>query len=184
MMQPIQREPTRLRIPGKTLIVVAEPHGYTHAIASTIALRMRSGGHRVDVSDIHVARGLQPEDYDAVILGTEAGRRRDRHMICDYIASHRAPLQKVPTGLFVVCNSRTSRSDPQHFIESLEDRVGWRARFAAAFSFGAFGRTRYLVRRLLLASLRQIDGSIANRATRELVELADALTNELAKPRR
>ena len=51
MMEPFVHDSNRFRVSAKTLIVVAEPHGYTHAIARAIALRMRTAGHRVDVTD-------------------------------------------------------------------------------------------------------------------------------------
>jgi len=179
MVQPIPREPNRLRAPGKTLIVVAEPHGYTHAIARAIALRMRNAGHRVDVSDAASGMNPPPDEYDAVILGAEASRHRDRRVIGDYISSHRIGLQDRPTGLFILCNS----DDPSRLIDAFETRVGWRARFAAAFSYGAVGRTSGMLRKILLAALRLLDGSVADRGIQELTALADAMANELAKPR-
>src|SRR5262245_50199168 len=111
----------------KTLILVGEPHGYTQAIASAIALRMRKAGHRVDVTDAVGGSNPPPDDYDAVIIGAEATRKRDRRLIGEYIASHRARLQGIPTGLFILCSA--TRSDPRHFIDAFETRVGWRARF-------------------------------------------------------
>lgn len=179
IMQPLAHDSNRFRASGKTLIVVAEPHGYTHAIARAIALRMRTAGHRVDVTDAASGINPAPDDYDAVILGAEASRHRDRRVIGDYISSHRTGLQDRPTGLFILCNS----TDPSRLIDAFETRVGWRARFAAAFSYGALGRTSGMLRKFLLAALRLIDGSVADRGVKELTALADAMANELAKPR-
>ncbi len=180
-MQQLSRESNRSRSHRKTLILVAEPHGYTHAIASAIALRMRTAGQHVDVSDA-VGGENPPDDYDAVILGADSARHRDRRVIGDYIASHRNRLQSIPTGLFILCNSG-ARTDPHRFVDAFETRVGLRARFAAVFSYGPLARGRSLIRRILLASLRVVDGSVADRGVTELTALADAMTNELVKSR-
>src|SRR5262249_49529143 len=126
---------------GKTLILVAEQHGYTHAIARALAQRMRNAGHRVDVSDAIGGATPVPDEYDAVILGAEASRNRDRRVIGDYVVAHRTALQHIPTGLFLVCNS----PDALYHIDAFETRVGWRARFAAAFCCGAIGPVAALI---------------------------------------
>src|SRR3954465_9495750 len=102
----------------RTLILVPEQHGYPHAIARAIAQRMRIANHRVDISD--VARGATPppDGYDAVIFGAEARRPRDRRLLGDYIAGHRSDLERIPTGLFLFCDWRTSKADPQIVIET------------------------------------------------------------------
>jgi menaquinone-dependent protoporphyrinogen IX oxidase len=182
IMQPLSREHRSRRSHRKTLILVAEPHGYTHAIARAIATRMRIAGQHVDVSDSVGGLNPPPDDYDAVILGAESARPRDRRVLGDYIASHRNRLQSIPTGLFILCGSG-ARMDPHRFVDAFETRVGLRARFAAVFSYGRMSRTSGLIRRILLASLRMLDGSVADRGVKELTALADAMTNELAKAR-
>jgi menaquinone-dependent protoporphyrinogen IX oxidase len=164
---------------SKTLILVAEQHGCTHAIARALALRMRKGGHRVDVTDAAGGSAPLPQEYDAVILGTEAGRNRDRRMIGDYVVTHRAALQHIPTGLFLVCNS----ADALRHIDAFETRVGWRARFAAAFSYGGVSPSIGFVRRVLLAILLRLEGAVAERGIKELTALSDAMMNELTKRR-
>src|SRR6476620_4529360 len=181
-MQQLSHESSRSRSHRKTLILVAEPHGYTHAIARAIALRMRTAGQHVDVSDAVGGTNPPPDEYDAVILGADSARHRDRRVIGDYIANHRSRLQSIPTGLFILCNSG-ARTDPHRFVDAFETRVGLRARFAAVFSYGPVARGRSLIRRILLASLRVIDGGVADRGARELTALADAMTNELVKSR-
>lgn len=168
---------------GKTLILVGEPHGHSHAIARAIGLRMRNSNHRVEVGDLATGANPSPSDYAAVIMGTEAARIRDRRALANFISLHRSALQSIPTGLFVVCNSRESRADPRAFIEAFETAVGWRAQFAAAFQGGPNGVMSGSLRRFLLACLRVIDGSVAARGVDELTALADAMANELARPR-
>jgi hypothetical protein len=176
-MQTQSREQQRSR---KTLILVAEPHGYPQAIARAIASRMRSAGHRVDISDAISGTHPPADDYDAVIIGAEATRPRDRRLLGDYVASHRGRLHDIPTGLFILCSS--DRRDPQRFVDAFETRVGLRARFAAVFSYGPVARANGLLRKVLLGALRVIDGSVADRGAKELAALADAMTGALTKP--
>src|SRR5262245_40037461 len=117
-MQPRSASQNLANTPGRTLILVAEQHGYTHAIARAIAQRMRKAGHRVDVSDAIGGATPVPDEYDAVILGAEATRNRDRRVISDYVVAHRSALQHIPTGLFLVCNS----NDTLRHIDAFETR--------------------------------------------------------------
>src|SRR5262245_54106937 len=119
--------------PMKTLILVAEPHGCTQAIARAMALRLRAAGHRVDVNDVVSATNSPPDGYDAVIVGAEPSRKRDRRIIGNYISRHRPWLQGIPTGLFILSSTRPN---PREDVEAFETRVGWRAQFAAVFSYG------------------------------------------------
>ena len=180
-MQPQSRHLHRNRSHAKTLILVAERNTSTHSIANAIASRMRAAGQSVDISD--ATSGVQPpaDDYDAVILGAEATAHRDRRLLGEYIARHRARLQAIPTGLFLLCSS--DRRDPQRFVDAFETRVGMRATFAALFSYGRLRPVSGVFRGLLAAVLRYIDGSVADRGVKELTALADAMTNALTKSR-
>lgn len=183
MSRMVQRPSAHLshvNLHGRTLILVAEHHGYTHAIARALATRLRKAGHWVDVSDAEAGTLPSPDAYDAVILGAEARRHRDRRVIGDYIVMHRQALHQMPTGLFLLCDS----SNALRHIDEFETRVGWRARFAAAFTYGSLGFVRGVMRSVLHAFLRHIEGSVADRGVKELTALADAMLGDLGKPRR
>ncbi len=165
---------------GRTLILVAEHHGYTYAIARALAARMRKAGQWVDVRGAEGGTLPSPDGYDAVILGAEARRHRDRRVIADYIVMHRSTLHQMPTGLFLLCDS----TNALRHIDEFETRVGWRARFAAAFTYGSLGFVRGMMRSILHAFLRHIEGSVADRGVKELTALADAMLGDLGKARR
>jgi len=165
----------------RTLILVAEPHGHSHAVATALASRMRTAGHHVDVRD---ANGGLPgaNEYDAVILGADVAVKRDRRLLGEYVANHRQRLNDIPTGLFIVCRpDRTT--DARHCLDSFETRLGMRARFAAVFSYGRLRPITVILRAVLLATLHHIDGTIIERGAAELRALADSMMNELAKSR-
>jgi menaquinone-dependent protoporphyrinogen IX oxidase len=180
MQRSSRHEPQPRSLP-RTLILVAEPHGHSHAVATALASRMRTSGHQVDVRD---ANGGLPgaSDYDAVILGADVAAKRDRRLLGEYVASHRQRLKDIPTGLFLVCRpDRTT--DARHCVDSFETRLGMRARFAAVFSYGRLRPITVILRAVLLATLHRIDGAIIDRGAAELRALADSMMNELASSR-
>ncbi|HEY5928210.1 MAG TPA: flavodoxin domain-containing protein [Kofleriaceae bacterium] len=181
-MQPHSQQQPQRRIHGRTLILVAESHGHTHAVATAIASRMRTAGHVVDVRDANSGSQPAADDYDAIILGADAAVKRDRRVLGDYVANHRGRLHDIPTGLFLVCESDRG-ADPHHFVDAFETRLGMRARFAAVFSYGRLRTFSNLLRSLLVAVLHYIDGAVADRGAKELRALADAMMNEVAKSR-
>jgi menaquinone-dependent protoporphyrinogen IX oxidase len=180
MVQRLSAQLSHINPHGRTLIVVAEHHGYTHAIARALAVRMRKAGQWVDVSDADGGALPSPDGYDAVILGAEARRHRDRRIIGDYVVTHRSALHQMPTGLFLLCDS----ANALRHIDEFETRVGWRARFAAAFTHGSLGFARGLMRSVLHALLCHLEGSVADRGVKELTALADAMLTDLRKGRR
>ena len=164
---------------NKTLIVSADPHGYTSTVAHAIAMRLRSLGHDVHFGDALVSRPPPPVDYDAVIFGTEHGERRDRRALGEYIARSREPLERLPTGLFVVM--RRPPRDPRQPIEAFETSVGWRAKFAAGIDCKRVGIGRTMMRKIMHFVLRHLEGAIAAENREEIHALVDAMEREVAR---
>jgi menaquinone-dependent protoporphyrinogen IX oxidase len=180
MQRPLRYEHQPPGLP-RTLILVAESHGHSHAVATALASRMRTSGHHVDVRD---ASGGLPgaSEYDAVILGADVAVKRDRRLLGDWVASHRQRLKDIPTGLFIVCGPDRG-TDARHCVDSFETRLGMRARFAAVFSYGRLRPITVILRAVLLAALHRIDGAIVDRGAGELRALADSMMHELASSR-
>ena len=130
---------------------------------------------------------VEIRDYAPMIVAEVdiPGERRDAigkgfRVIADYIVMHRSTLHQMPTGLFLLCDS----TNALRHIDDFETRVGWRARFAAAFTYGSLGFVRGMMRSILHAFLRHIEGSVADRGVKELTALADAMLGDLGKARR
>jgi menaquinone-dependent protoporphyrinogen IX oxidase len=166
---------------SKTLIVSADVNGFATSIAHAIGSRLRSLGHDVHYGDALVGRPPPPVDYDAVIIGTEHGDRRHRRVLGDYIARYREPLERLPTGLFVVNKRRSANRDPRQPIEAFETSVGWRPKYAAGIECGHIGIVRSLLRRGVHLILRHLDYSIAAESNDEIRALVGALERSLAR---
>jgi len=161
----------------RALIVVADPQGTTMTIAHALRDRLRRRGHAVDVSDVTTT--AKPTAYDAVIIGTQLGQRRDRRMIGEFIAAHREGLNNVASGLFMVGTSRDHMS--RRHLEAFSSAVSWQPQFAAALRSPERTLLRLALRAALIAMLRRVSGSNDITEPDDVSALADVITRELRR---
>jgi hypothetical protein len=138
------------RAPNKTLIVVAGEFGDSMTIAQALGQRLRRRGHVVEVGDALAHTPPSPEQFQAVIIGTE-GHPRDRRALGDYIGRHRAKLENLATGLFIVNNQKRRRIASQ--VDAFASTVNWRPTFAASLEVRKRAGMRAVLRYTLRAAL-------------------------------
>jgi menaquinone-dependent protoporphyrinogen IX oxidase len=169
------------KAPNKTLIVVAGEFGDSMTIAQALGQRLRRRGHVVEVGDALAHSPPSPEDFQAVIIGTEPGQARDRRALGDYIGRHRAKLENRATGLFIVNNQKRRRIASQ--VDAFASTVNWRPTFAASLEVRKRAGMRAVLRYTLRAAL-SILTSTRNVANADAItELAVAITRALARRR-
>jgi menaquinone-dependent protoporphyrinogen IX oxidase len=164
------------RSQSKTLIVVAGAHGNTMAVAQLVAKRLRHRGYHVDVGDALAPSTPPPEVYQAVIIGTETSKSRDRFAISDFIARHREQLARISTGLFLLnaVNRHVS-------VESFVRTIHWRPTFGASLAVRPRDPLRSALRFALVSALARLSGSVDVAPADEVRELADAISREVGR---
>lgn len=130
------------------LIVYCTHDGQTEKIAHFLAGQMRAHQRAVEV--VNAARPA-PEfsvsQYDAVIIGAPVRMGKYPRAVIDFVRTHRARLEKVPSAFFSVCMAAANpneakRRAAENWPERLFKDTGWRPRLAATFA-GALRYTRY-----------------------------------------
>lgn len=169
------------RVPNKTLIVVAGEFGDSMTIAQALGQRLRRRGHVVEVGDALAHTPPSPEEFQAVIIGTEPGQPRDRRALGDYIARHRTKLENLATGLFIVNNQKRRRIASQ--VEAFASVVNWKPTFAASLQVRKRAGMRAVLRYTLRAALSLLTSTRNVANADEITELAEAITRELARSR-
>jgi hypothetical protein len=178
-MHPVQQSINRP--PNKTLIVVAGEFGDSMTIAQALGQRLRRRGHVVEVGNALAHTPPSPEEFQAVIIGTEPGQPRDRRALGDYIARHRTKLENLATGLFIVNNQKRRRIASQ--VEAFASTVNWRPTFAASLEVRKRVGMRAVLRYTLRAALGLLTSTRSLANADEITELAEAITRELARGR-
>jgi hypothetical protein len=161
---------------NKTLIVVAGAHGNTMAVAQLVAKRLRHRGYHVDVGDALAPSTPPPEVYQAVIIGTETSKSRDRYAISDFIARHREQLARISTGLFLL-NAAHKHVSVESFIRTIH----WRPTFGASLAVRSRDPIRAALRFALVTALSHLSGSVDVAPPDEVRELADAISREVRR---
>jgi menaquinone-dependent protoporphyrinogen IX oxidase len=164
---------------SKTLIVVAGEHGNTMAVAQVVAKRLRHRGYHVDVGDALAPSTPPPEVYQAVIIGTETSKRRDRYAISDFIARHREQLARISTGLFLLNDAHKHVS-----VESFVRTIRWRPTFGASLAVRSRDPFRNALRFALVTALSRLSGSVDIAPPDDVRELADAISREVGRTTR
>lgn len=85
---------------SRVLVAYACYFGRARAIAERLADRLRARGHEVEVANARDGRLPPPQDYDAVILGSQVMHGHHARVIEDYVRTWRDELDQMPTAFF------------------------------------------------------------------------------------
>lgn len=134
------------------LIVFGTNKGQTAKIANSMGNVLREHGYTVRVVDgCSAPADLVVEQFDAVMLGASIYDGRYQAHIVEFIKTHRAHLERVPSAFFSVSMTEAdpdphARARLQQAIQRLQDETGWHPGWVASFA----GSLDYLRRRWLL----------------------------------
>lgn len=138
----------------RTLILYATTEGYTVRIAERIAQVLRDKGHTVEAHPADAAAaGLDPAQYDGVIVGASIHYGRHPGYLRALLRDHRAALAARPGAFFSVSLSaggpRAKPEAAQRYLETFLRQVGWRPQHTATVA-GALQYRKYGVFKRLL----------------------------------
>ena len=142
------------------LIVFASSHGHTGRIAARIADRLEADGAHVDLVPVEQAAGVEPLDYDAVLVGGSIHMARHSGELADWALHHARRLNARPAAFFSVClaladGTDESRRHAEDWIADFEEDTGWtprrRAAFAGALQYSRYDAPTRLFMRLMMA---------------------------------
>jgi menaquinone-dependent protoporphyrinogen oxidase len=122
---------------SRILVAHASRFGQARALASELADRLRHGGHEVEIACAADRPIPLPQAYDAVILGSRITRGRHAREILDYVRTHRAVLDEMPTAFFSVSLAAAvpfSGQDPGGHLARTFRELDWRPDHAVAYS--------------------------------------------------
>lgn len=125
---------------SRVLIGYACYFGRARAIADEIAERLRARGHEVEVANARAGRMPPPQDYDAVILGSQVEHRHPAREIIEYARCYQHELDHMPTGFFSVSLAASvpfANPDPGRHVAQFVADAGFVPDHTA--SFGSFG---------------------------------------------
>ena len=121
------------------LIVHESTHGHTTKIAEKIAEHVRAEKLGAHVDHSGEADGLSLGGFSAIVLGGSIhGGRHVQPKLIEFVQSHRAILELVPTSFFVVClaaarQGMSAREEVARYFESFARDTGWTPKRVAAF---------------------------------------------------
>jgi menaquinone-dependent protoporphyrinogen oxidase len=151
--------------PRRFLIVYASHYGQTAKVARAIADRLRAAGGTVlvtNVVDFH--RRIDPESFEAVIVGASINYGRHQRSIRRFVRTNRDILDVIPSAFDSVSGAECSpdeapRAMAKQYIANFLRETGWRPAMTESVA-GAMAYTKYprLVRWLIKRISRREGG--------------------------
>jgi menaquinone-dependent protoporphyrinogen oxidase len=112
------------------LVVYASTHGHTAKIAARIADAIRAEGVGVDLRDVVHAFGVEPGEYDVVVVGASLHKEHHQKEVVEWVSERRDALADRPSVFFSVSlsaaeDSHDAHAATQHCIDAFCDETGW-----------------------------------------------------------
>lgn len=134
----------------RLLIVYATVHGQTRKVSEFLAGHLGKGVHKVELHQAeNVPAGLDPADFDAVVLTSPLRMGAYRRSVVAFAARHRAALARVPSAFVTVSLSVLNTRDPERaraaherYLAGFVNKTGWRP-VVVHKAAGSLDYTRY-----------------------------------------
>jgi len=151
---------------SRALIIYASSHGQTREVAYRIATRLHRQAFTVVVADtgdpVHLP---PPAGFDLVIVGSRIQFGRHASSVIAYLHQYREQLEATATAFFSVSMAAANGGDdPNGYLATMFERIGWRPPVAGAFGGALKYRRynfllRYVMKRIALAGGHTTDTS-------------------------
>jgi menaquinone-dependent protoporphyrinogen oxidase len=147
----------------RTLILYATIEGQTARIAEHIALRLRGKGHTAETHRAdNLPAGLNPAEYDGVILGSSIHYGRHPGYLRTLVRRYREALKLRPAAFFSVSLSAggpgAKPEAAQRYLDIFLRQVDWQPLLTTTFA-GALQYSKYgMFKRLLMRAIVGIAG--------------------------
>jgi menaquinone-dependent protoporphyrinogen oxidase len=129
----------------KTVVLYASTHGQTEKIASRVAGVMREQGAEAVATKADGHVGVDPSDFDAVVVGASIHAGHHQRDVLDWTKAHAPTLNGMPSAFFSVSlsaaeDSKESREANRKYVDDFCDETGWTPTETASFA----GALQYL----------------------------------------
>ena len=180
--------------PRHILIVYGSTQGQTAKIAARMADHLAESGDVVALEDAaHPSPGLDPRDYDGIIVGSSVTFERHQRSVRRFVRAHLAALRSRPTAFFSVSGSAASPdlsglTKAMRYIDDFLADTGWRPSLtqpvAGAIAYTKYGPLlRWVIKRITAKSGGPTDTSRDHEFTdwEQVREIADGLAALMPK---
>jgi menaquinone-dependent protoporphyrinogen oxidase len=145
---------------NRVLVIYASTHGHTAKIAARIA---KAIGPAAELREIASGAGLEPWQYDAVVVGASVHAGHHQKAVIEWVRAHAAALNGMPSAFFSVCltaadDTEEAQRSAQGYIDDALDRTGWRPEIARTFAGALQYREYDLFTRLLIKLMMKHGG--------------------------
>src|SRR3712207_4580307 len=154
----------------RVLIPYGTSEGQTAKISEYLADVIRDHDHEAYALDIKGSGALDPDGYDAVIVGASIHMGKHEDYVRDFVRENRDTLERLPSAFFSV--SLAAYDDPEEaegYIEEFVQETGWRPAMVALFG-GALLYTQYgFIKRYVMKRIARHKGSQYTDTSRDYV---------------
>jgi menaquinone-dependent protoporphyrinogen oxidase len=156
------------------MIAYGTSEGHTARIVECIADVIRGEGHEAFPVETEDSKSPAPDGYDAVIVGASVHRGSHQAGIREFVRTHRAALERLPSAFFSVSlaaaeDTPKARQEAEGYVEEFFSLTGWRPRTVGRFA-GALVYTRYgLLLRWIMKRIARSRGSRDTDTSRDYV---------------
>lgn len=148
----------------RILIPYGTSEGQTARIAEYLANVIRDQGHEAYPVDIKRSGDLEPDDYDAVIVGASIHMGKHESYVRDFVRENRDALERLPTAFFSVSlaahdDTEQARKEVEGYVDRFVQQTGWCPSKVGCFA-GALLYTRYgFFKRWIMKKIARDKGS-------------------------
>ncbi len=146
------------------MIVYGSTEGHTRRVAEWIATTARNMGREVVLHDASTLEAPLDVDWDAAFVGASVHQGRHQTSVSDFVATHRAALERRPGAFFSVSLSAavddtTHQAEARAYVDAFLEETHWQpqatATFAGALRHAEYDYFKHLVLQLLAGQLGQ-----------------------------
>ena len=137
------------------LVVYSTGEGQTRKIAEFVVTTLEADGHTARAVDVAAPPDdLDPDAYDAIVVGGSIHVGRHSPALVEFVCEHRDVLGERPGAFFQVCLSAAAddperRAEADRYAAEFQETTGWTpnrvAVFAGALRYSEYGLLKRLV---------------------------------------
>ena len=154
----------------RVLIPYGTTEGQTARISEYLADVIRDHDHEVYAVDIKGSDALEPDGYDAVIVGASIHMGKHEDYVRDFVRENRDALERLPSAFFSVSlAAHDDTEEAEGYIEEFVEETGWRPGMVGLFG-GALLYTQYgFIKRHMMKYIARHKGSPDTDISRDFV---------------
>lgn len=139
---------------ARMLIVCSTTDGQTRRICDRLQQIVESSGHEVTLALLDDVGGLDPREFDRVVIGASIRYGKHKPQLAQFVNRHASALQAMPSAFFsvniVARKPGKNRPDTNPYVRKFLQQITWRPKTLEVFA-GKLDYPRYgLLDRLMI----------------------------------